>query len=100
LEIVGTAVAVIDVVGMLPHVAAEDRLRAVHEGVLAVRRLHDDELAVLHSEPRPTRTELADARLDEVFLELVDGAEVLGDLLLELAGKRTAAVRLHPHPEV
>ena len=31
----------------------EDRLGVVHEGVFAVRRLHDDDLAVLHGEPAP-----------------------------------------------
>src|SRR5690348_17241883 len=46
LEIVGTAVAVVDVVGMLPDVAAEDRRRAVHQRALAVRGLGDFELAV------------------------------------------------------
>ena len=37
LEIVRPSIAIIDVVGMLPHVAAEDRLAAVHQRVLAVR---------------------------------------------------------------
>ena len=38
LQIVGPAIAIVDVVGVLPHVDAEDRLRAVDERVLAVRR--------------------------------------------------------------
>src|ERR1700758_1263594 len=41
LEVVRPPVAVIDVVGVLPHVAAEDRLAAVHQRVLAVGGLGD-----------------------------------------------------------
>src|ERR1700722_13214298 len=40
LEVVGPAVAIIDVVGVLPHVAAENGLRPMHERVFAVRRFH------------------------------------------------------------
>src|SRR3954469_12975239 len=100
LEVVRAAVAVVDVIGVLPDVAAEDRLGAVHQRVLAVRRLHDRELAVLDGDPAPARSELRRARLDEVLLHLVDAAEVLGDLLLEGSGDRSAALRLHPLPEM
>ncbi len=40
LQIVGAAVAIVDVVAVLPDVAAEDRSCAVHQRVLAVRGLH------------------------------------------------------------
>src|SRR6266852_2942074 len=58
LEVVGPPVAVVDVVRMLPDVAAEDRLGAMHQRVLAVRRLGDDDLAVLDGEPAPAGAEL------------------------------------------
>src|SRR5512136_1837409 len=45
LEIVGPAVAIVDVIGMLPHVAPENGLRAVHQRAFAVRRLAHDDLA-------------------------------------------------------
>src|SRR5579862_6177484 len=61
LEIVRTAIAIIDVIGMLPDVAAEDRRGAVHQRVLAVRRFGDFELAVLDLQPAPAGAELADA---------------------------------------
>src|ERR1700681_5087963 len=60
LQIIRAAVAIIDVVGMLPDVDAEDRGRAMHQRVFAVRRLGDFELAVLHRQPSPARAELAD----------------------------------------
>src|SRR5712671_2062501 len=47
LQIIRTAVAIVDVVGVLPDVAAENRDGAVHQRVFAIRRLGDFELAVL-----------------------------------------------------
>jgi len=47
LQIVRPAVAIIDVVGMLPDVAAQDRSGAMNQRAFAVRRLGDFELAVL-----------------------------------------------------
>ena len=69
-EIIGPAVAVIDVVRVLPDVAAQDRLAAVHEGAFAVRGLRDHDLAVLDREPAPARPKLRDTGLDEVLLQL------------------------------
>lgn len=100
LEVVGAAVAVVDVVGVLPHVDAEDRGRAVDQRVLAVRGLQDGELAVLDREPGPAGAELADTGLDEVGLELLVAAEILVDLLGQRRRGLTAAVGLHPVPEV
>src|SRR5437867_9467067 len=77
LQIVGTAVAVVDVVGVLPDVAAEDRRGAVDQRALAVRGLGDFELAVLDRQPAPAGAELADAGGGEIGLELLEPAEVL-----------------------
>ena len=100
-EIIGPAVAIVDVVGVLPHIAAQDRRAAMHQRIFAVRRLGDDELAVLHRDPAPAGAELGDAGLGEIFLHLVEAAEVAVDLGLELAGDFVAAaVRLHPFPEM
>src|SRR5512139_1660183 len=101
LEVVRAAVAIVDVVGVLPDVAAEDRGGAVHQRILAVRGLGDFELAVLDLQPAPAGAELTDARGLEIGLELVEAAEVLVDLLLELARQLgAAAIGLHPAPEV
>src|SRR5579859_4101652 len=45
LQVIRTAVAVIDVIGVLPDVAAEERGRTMHQRVFAVGRLGDFELA-------------------------------------------------------
>ena len=85
LQIVGSAVSIVDVIGMLPHVDAENGLAAVDERVLAVRGLGCLDLAALQGEPAPTGAELGDARLDEVFLGLVDRAERILERPLDLA---------------
>src|SRR6476661_11149405 len=101
LQIVRAAVAVIDVVGVLPNVAAENRRRAVNQRALAVRGLGDFELAVLDRQPAPAGAELTDAGGGEIGLELIETAEVFGDLLFQTAGQlAAAAVRLHPVPEM
>src|SRR3982751_5737166 len=101
LQIVGTAVAIVDVVGVLPDVAAEDRRRAMDQRAFAVRGLGDFELAVLDRQPAPAGAELADAGGGEIGLELLETAEVFGDLLFQTAGQlAAAAIWLHPVPEV
>src|SRR4249919_1450768 len=101
LQIVRAAVAVVDVVGVLPDVTAENRRRAVNQRALAVRGLGDFELAVLDRQPAPAGAELTDAGGGEIGLELVETAEVFGDLLFQTAGQlAAAAVRLHPVPEM
>src|SRR5215813_14403208 len=86
---------------MLPHVAAEDRLSAMHQRVLAIGRFHYRDLAALDREPAPAGAELGDAGLDELFLHLGERAEIGRDLLLEVARKLvTATVRLHPLPKM
>src|ERR1035441_1137195 len=101
LEVVRPSVAIIDVVGMFPYVAAEDGFGAVDQRVLPVRRLHNDDLAILDREPAPARAELGDASLGQVLFDLCERTDVGGDLLLQFAGQLIAAtVLLHPLPEM
>src|SRR5229473_6692756 len=101
LQIIRTAIAIIDVVGVLPDVDAEDRGGAMDQRVLAIGRLGNLELAVLRRQPRPARTELADAGGGEIALEFLEPAEVFGDLLFQAARQFiAAAVGLHPVPEM
>lgn len=68
LQVIRTAVAVVDVIGVLPDVATEDRGRAVNQRVLAVRRLGYLQLAVLDLQPAPAGAELTDAGSGESVL--------------------------------
>src|SRR5262249_48950000 len=80
---------------------AKDRGCTVHERVLTIGSLADDQLAVLHGDPGPAGAELRDASLSEVFLHLGDAAEIAVDLRLDLARDLVApAIRLHPFPEM
>src|SRR5258706_8009637 len=85
LQIIRPAIAIIDVVGVLPDVDAEDRGGAMNQRVLSVGRLGNLELAILYRQPRPPRTELADTGGGEIGLEFLEPAKVLGDLLLQAA---------------
>src|SRR3546814_7764590 len=61
LDIIGTSVAVIDVIGMLPHIQRQERLHAIirHWRVAIVKRC-DVQLAVLVDQPSPSAGEMAD----------------------------------------
>src|ERR1700745_2763222 len=86
---------------MLPHVATEDRFAAMHQRVLAVRCFGADDFAVLDRQPSPTRPELCDAGLNEVFLHLGDRADIGNDLFFEVTRKLVAAaVGFHPLPKM
>src|SRR5208337_531671 len=100
LEIVRATVAVVNVIGMLPNVGDEQRLRAEDKRVLGVGRLAHGELAVLDLKPDPARSELPQALGLEFFLELVDRAERGDYRLLDLARNRAAAIGFHPLPIV
>ena len=101
-EIFRPRVAVVDVIGVLPNIAAEQRPAAMNERVLAVRRLGHFELAVLvEGEPAPARAELTLAGLDEVLAEFVEAAEIAVDQRQDRARHLlAAAVLLHPRPEL
>src|SRR6516162_4623961 len=101
LQIVRAAIAVVDVVGVLPDIAAEDRGRTMHQRIFTIGRLGDFQLAVLYLQPAPARAELADAGGSEIGFELFKPAEVLVDLLFQTPGQLAAAtIGLHPAPEV
>src|SRR5262245_26858008 len=53
LEIFRPEISIVDVISVLPDVAAKQRPAAVNERVLAVRGLGDLELAVLRCKPAP-----------------------------------------------
>src|SRR6202041_1705398 len=68
LQIIRAAIAIIDVVGVLPDVDAEDRRGAMHQRIFTVGRLGDFELSVFDRQPGPARTELAGAGSGQIGL--------------------------------
>src|SRR5262245_19587913 len=56
-DVVGPAVLVLQVVGVLPDVDAEDRLLAFHQRAVLVRGALDGQLAAAFDHPRPAAAE-------------------------------------------
>src|SRR5262245_50140398 len=100
LEVLRASIAIVDIVAVVPDIAAKDRRSAVHERVLTVRRLHQNELAVLDGEPSPARTELSLTVFDELAADLVEAAVAVDQLLYGTGQFVAAAALLHPLPEV
>src|SRR5262249_44963818 len=101
LDVIRPPVAVVDIVGVLPNIAAQNRFGAVHQRVLAIRRFSHSNLAVLDGQPSPSGSELSDASGNELLLHLVIGTKVFGDLLLEIARELgAAAAGFHPFPKM
>ena len=99
-DVVGAAVLVVQVVGVLPHVDAEDRVEALHRRAVLVGQAHHLELpGVVGREPGPAGAELAGGGFGEGVLEIVERAEVAVDGLREVARGIAAAGRAHRGPE-
>src|SRR3989442_3251704 len=93
------AILVLQVVGVLPHVDAEDDLLVFHQRAVLVRAAFDHELAALIQHPRPPAAEAADARLLHFVLELVEAPERRVDRARDRAGRRAAGFWSHDLPE-
>ena len=84
----GTAILVVEVVGMLPDVEGEDGFEAVGDGVVCVGVLANGQFAfVIGLKPDPAATEKAYAFGFEVGLEGVEGAPLLFKLLSKIPGQ-------------
>ena len=95
-EVVRAAVLVVEVVGVLPDVDAEERHLALHQRRVLVRRRLDGEPAAVGDEPRPAAAEALDAGVVDLSF-MLDAAE-RADRLSE-AARLAAAVRAHDLPE-
>src|SRR4051794_27254767 len=101
LEVVRALVLVLEVVGVLPDVDAEQGCLARGDRRVLVRcaRHLEPAAGAVVDEPRPAAAELADAGRVHLLLELVEAAEGLGDRAGERAARVTAAVGAHDLPE-
>src|SRR6266487_4776111 len=85
-DIVRALVLVLEVVGVLPHVHAEDRGHSLHVRAVLVGVALDRELAArVGDEPSPAATELAYRGLGELLLEGVVRAERAVDRVADAA---------------
>lgn len=92
LEVLGLAVLVLKVVGVLPCIHTKDRPELSHDRVLVRVRLnaHAARLGVL-DQPRPSTTLNASQGNVELFLEGIQATIALVDGARKLAGRRLAA---------
>src|SRR4029077_6691526 len=81
LDVFGPAVLVLQVVGVLPDVEAEDRGVAADEGRVLVRQAVEHEPLVDADQPRPAAAEVVQGHGVELALELLEGAEGVLDRL-------------------
>ena len=93
LDVVGTAILVAEVVGMLPDVDPHEGAKAMYDGVAPVGLLGDHELAILlGGEPSPARTEEGRAGCEELSLEGFEASPLSYDCIEELALRCTPSV--------
>lgn len=77
---VGTAVLIVQIIGMLPYVEGEQGREARTERIAAVGFLCDVQFTFLVGrEPGPSGSEEAGGGCRELFLEVVEAAEVAAD---------------------
>src|SRR5271155_3576216 len=98
-EVVGPAVLILQVIGVLPHVVAEDRVFALHQRAVLIGSGGDSELAAIPKDPAPAGAELLRRGVVELLLEGFEVAEVLANLRGNLAGGLAATALLHDVPE-
>lgn len=79
-EIIRTAVLVVKVVGMLPHVEGKDGAQSVAQRVVRIGHLQDREVALgIGAEPSPSASEESGGGGIHAVLHLVEGAEASVD---------------------
>ena len=85
-EMVYAAILVVEVVGVFPHVDAENGLQTVANGVTGIGFLRDDEFAfVVTGEPNPSAAEEGGTFFLEFFFEGLEGTELCVDGFGEMA---------------
>src|SRR5690606_19980159 len=90
-QVLGTGVAVIDVVGVLPHIDGQQRGLAVGDRRGRVAGVDDVQFIAVFHQPGPAGTEVADGGVGEGFLEFVEGAPFGVDGVGQRAGRLATA---------
>src|SRR5271165_20353 len=98
-DVVGATVLVLQVVGVLPHVDAQQRGLAGREGRVLVGRSEYRETRSVVDQPGPARAELVDARRLQRGLEVGERAECGLDSARQGAARGAAAAGAHALPE-
>ncbi len=95
-EVVGAAILVLEIVGMLPDIVTHYREHTVHQRAVLVGCGDDLEFATpVEHEPCPSRAKALDARIVKGGLELVERTECLLNCTAKLARGFSTAIGLH-----
>src|SRR5688500_13766615 len=70
-DVIGTTVLVLQVVGVLPDVASENRVLPFHQRIVLIRRAGDRQLAAVVDQPHPPAAEPAGSGFAPLLLERV-----------------------------
>src|SRR5918993_2369815 len=74
-DVVGSAILIFQVVGVLPDVEAEDGVLALHQWIVLVRSARNRQFAAVVEQPHPAAAEASGTSLRPLLLELVEAAE-------------------------
>src|SRR5258705_4929509 len=99
LDVVGPAVLVFQIVGVLPDVETHDRLLTLHQRIVLVRGARDRELATGVDQPRPARSKPSNSGGAELLTEFSEVSERALDRGPEISPRLAARLRRHDLPE-
>src|SRR5436190_4968494 len=99
-EIIGAAVLIFQVIGVLPHIDAEDGRVPVHQRAVLIWRGNDFKTSILIlDEPCPAAAEAAHTSSSNFLFEIIKAAERGIDIVGEFAFGLAAGVRAHDLPK-
>src|SRR5258708_2316406 len=99
-DVIGAAVLVLQVVGVLPHVQAHHREFALHYGTVLVRGRDDVELArAIADQPGPAGSDACGRGRAQLLFELIEAAERALNGVRQRAARSSAGLGGHDGPE-
>src|SRR5271163_2574891 len=99
LDEIGAPILVVEIVGVLPDIAGQERRLATGDRVDRVRGLDHFELAGIENQPGPAAAELRGRGFFERGSEFIEAAEIVLDRFFDTVLWLAAAVLLHALPE-
>lgn len=87
LQVGGSSVAVVNVVGVLPNIDSQERLVAVGEGISSIGSIEDGDLSTLFGKPGPARPEVGQSLGREILDKVVNASPLALNQLLELSSR-------------
>ena len=87
LQVGGSGVAVVNIVGVFPDINGQEGLVAVGEGVSSVGSIEDGDISTLFGKPGPPRPEVAQSLRREVLDKVINAPPLALNQFLELPSR-------------